>query len=70
MTWLSINPDSEPFGRRMLAAEIQGKLITSNLTPQEMAEAYNLIEQMGCAIPPPGTRSWIPADSHDWKADE
>lgn len=65
MTWLSINPDSEPFDRRMLAAEIQGKLVTSNLTPQEMAEAYNLIEQMGCELPPPGQRTWIAADFHE-----
>jgi hypothetical protein len=69
MTWLSINPDSEPYNRLHLAGQIQGKF-SGELTPEELAEAYNLIEQMGCVVPQPGARTWIPADSHDWEADE
>ncbi len=69
MPYISVNPDSEPFGRKMLAAEIQGKF-TTDLTPEEMADSYNLIEQMGCELPPPNVRTWVAADYHDWERND
>jgi hypothetical protein len=70
MTWLSINPDSEPYNRLRLAADIQGKFNSVLITPEELAESYNLIEQMGCELPSPGQPVIVPADSHDWEDDE
>ncbi len=69
MPWLNINPESEPYNRQELAAEIQGKY-TRNLTPEDMADSYNLIEQMGCEIPPTDAPTWVEADYHDWEEDD
>jgi|GEM_PF-5123914 hypothetical protein len=65
MTWLSVNPDSEPYNRLRLAADIQGKWSVESLTPQEVAQSYNLIEKMGCELPPPNQSATLKADWHD-----
>jgi hypothetical protein len=70
MPYLSINPDSETHSRKRLAADIQGKLSVCDLTPQELADGFNLIEQIGCEIPPAGAPTLIPADYHEWGEEE
>jgi hypothetical protein len=66
MPYISVNPDpsNEPYNRRLLAATIHGKL-SSDLTSTELAEAYNLVEDMGCELPPPDVSVTILADGHD-----
>ena len=43
MSWLSINPNTEPAQALKLAAHIIGS-VTEKITPEELADAYNSVE--------------------------
>lgn len=49
MTWLSINPNVEPFTRKSAALALTpGVRSSANYaTPTELAEAYNNVEALG-----------------------
>lgn len=48
MTWLSVNPNVEPFTRKSAALALTpGVRSSANPSPTELAEAYNNVEALG-----------------------